>query len=223
MKSNRKHTAVALFVRHPLPGYVKTRLACDLGDEAACELYQAMVADIIVNVSACHLPIYLFHDGQHTVGLPKEWLQAAHDVVGQSGDALGERMAAAFEYLFSIDRKQVILIGSDIPGIDTALLQSAVAAMKRADVLFSPAFDGGYCLVASRKDSFNAEIFQNIPWSTAAVLEKTLERCKSAGLKYTLLEPRQDIDTLDDIKAYCNTPSSCATFSNNWLISHGYM
>jgi rSAM/selenodomain-associated transferase 1 len=218
-----QHAVVALFVRLPVPGRVKTRLAHDLGDEAACDLYRAMVADIIANITACGLQIYLFHDGQDSVLMPKEWLDAAADVLRQRGDSLGERMTAAFEYLFSIGREQVILTGSDIPGIDALLLRSAIDSIEGCDVVISPALDGGYCLVASKKADFNSTIFMNIPWSTSRVLEATLDACKAGDVKYTLIKPRQDIDTLNDIKIYCRQPSVTALSTNHWLVSHGYM
>jgi len=72
----RSQIAAALFVRHPVPGCVKTRLACDMGGEAACALYRAMVMDSIASITACGLPLYLFHDGQDAVGLPMEWMGA---------------------------------------------------------------------------------------------------------------------------------------------------
>ena len=223
MIPTRQHTSVALFVRHPVPGRVKTRLARDLGELAACDLYRAMVADIIANITAARLPIYLFHDGQDATGLPTEWVRAAEAVIGQTGDSLGDRMIAAFEALFSIGREQVILVGSDIPGIDAPLLQSAIAAIEGFDVVFSPAFDGGYCLVATKKNSFSDSIFSAIPWSTSRVMDLTLEICAADGLSYALLEPRRDIDTLPDIAAYGRQPSPHATATNTWLASHGYM
>ena len=223
MESTCQQIVVALFVRHPISGRVKTRLACDLGSEAACDLYRAMVADIIESIKNCGLPIYLFHDGQDAAGLPTEWLNAAYDVISQRGDSLGERMSAAFEFLFSIGRVRVILAGSDIPGIDAELLQSAIASIDWHDVVFSPALDGGYCLVASKQDSFNDSIFCNIPWSTDRVLGTTLGICKAVGISYTLLNYRQDIDTLNDIEAYCRQPSKHAMSTNNWLVLNGYM
>jgi rSAM/selenodomain-associated transferase 1 len=223
MNRPRQHTTVALFVRHPVPGRVKTRLSCDLGNEAACDLYRAMVADSIANIRASVLPMCLFHDGLDAAGLPEEWVTVAEDVIMQEGDALGERMTAAFESLFSAGRERVILIGSDIPGIDAGLLRSASAAMKEFDVVICPAFDGGYCLVAAHKGSFNAALFQNIPWSTSGVLGATLDFCGRAGLTCTLLDPRQDIDTLDDVMAYCRHPATHADSTNSWLAAHGYM
>ena len=222
MTTSRQKTVVAVFVRCPVPGRVKTRLARDLGDEAACDLYRAMVADCIAAVRACGLPLFLFHDGQDSAVLPPEW--AGADIVfRQEGDSLGERICAAFERSFSAGALGVILAGSDIPGIDKGLLCSALESIENQDVVFAPAFDGGYCLVASDKNRFKDSIFRDIPWSTSRVLETTLDSCKAGGLSYTLLDPRQDIDTLDDIEAYCRQPSPQATSTNSWLVSHGYL
>ena len=223
MESTRQQIVVALFVRQPIPGRVKTRLARDLGNKAACDLYRTMVADVIESIKTCGLPLYLFHDGQDAGLLPREWLDAAEDVISQQGDSLGERMTAAFEFLFSIGRERVILVGSDIPGIDAELLQSASAAIDRYDVVFSPVFDGGYCLVSSKHTSFNHSLFCNIPWSTDNVLGATLCRCKADGISYSLLDYRQDIDTLNDVEAYCRQPSQQATCTNSWLVFNGYM
>ena len=60
-------------------------MACDLGDEAACDLYRAMVADCIANVRASGLPLLLFHDGLDSAGLPPEWIGAADTVFRQEG------------------------------------------------------------------------------------------------------------------------------------------
>jgi rSAM/selenodomain-associated transferase 1 len=223
MSPDSHNIAVALFVRHPVPGRVKTRLARDLGAEPACELYRAMVADCISAVRASGMPLSLFHDGQDEHGLPLDWIAAAERIFRQQGDSLGERMGTAFEQSFSAGSAGVILVGSDIPGIDAGLLRSAADAMQCHDAVFSPAMDGGYCLVASEKNRFNQGIFREIPWSTSHVLEMTLAFCAARGLSYQLLEPRRDIDTLNDIKEYCRRPSPHALSTNAWLAANGYL
>lgn len=223
MTASLQQTIVAIFVRCPVPGRVKTRLACDLGDEAACGLYRAMVADCIANARSCALPVFLFHDGYDESCLPPDWLAAAGRVFRQEGDTLGERMNEAFERSFSAGAGGVILTGSDIPGIDAALLRSALASIEEHDVVLSPAFDGGYCLVASKQGRYDRAVFREIPWSTSRVLESTLAACTANSLSYYLLEPRRDIDTRDDLTAYCRRPSPSAPASNAWLVSQGLL
>lgn len=223
MTATSLQTVVAIFVRQPVPGRVKTRLACDLGGEAACDLYRAMVADCIANARACGLPLFLFHDGQDTTGLPPEWTCGADSVFRQEGESLGERMSAAFERSFVAGARGVILIGSDIPGIDAGLLRSALDAIEQHDAVFAPALDGGYCLVAAQRYRFTSDIFHGIPWSTSRVLDMTVAACTARGVSYRLLEPRQDIDTMDDLAAYCRQPSESAPMTNAWLVSRNLL
>ena len=223
MSVSRQHTVVTIFVRRPVPGRVKTRLARDLGDESACDLYRAIVTDSIANVKTCGLPLFLFHDGNDSAGLPTEWIDAADTVFRQEGESLGERMSAAFEQSFSAGATGVILTGSDIPGLDAELLRLALESIELHDVVLSPAFDGGYGLVASKRSCFNKNIFLGIPWSTSRVLEMTAAVCIAHGLTYFLLEPRQDIDTMNDLAAYCRNPSVSAPATNAWLIAQGLL
>ena len=182
-----------------------------------------MVADCIANVRACGLPLFLFHDGQDETGLPLEWVAAADTLFTQEGESLGERMDAAFERSFSAGAKGVILAGSDIPGLDAGLLRSALESVENHAAVFAPAFDGGYCLVASKKSRFNGRIFRGIPWSTSGVLDMTVAACIAHGVTYRLLEPRQDIDTMDDLAAYCRKPSESAPATNAWLVARGLL
>jgi glycosyltransferase A (GT-A) superfamily protein (DUF2064 family) len=132
-------------------------------------------------------------------------------------------MGIAFAESFAAGASGVILTGSDIPGIDAELLRSAMEAVESNDAVFAPAFDGGYCLVASKTSSFNSMIFRGIPWSSSRVLSSTIAACSAHGLSYRLLEPRQDIDTRDDLAAYCLKPSGSAVATNEWLASRGLL
>lgn len=210
-------TIVALFVRLPVPGRVKTRLARDLGDDDACELYKAMVADILENIRVSGLRMYLFHDGKDSGDVPREWLEASGKAIAQRGGNIGERMAAAFRYCFAENIDRVIVVGSDIPGLDSKILLAASLALKSRDVAIAPAADGGYCLIAMKRTSFSPEVFRDIPWSTEAVLRDTLERCDELRMEVELLDVLQDIDTIDDLYAYRQNRSSSAYATNRWI------
>ncbi len=221
MTSLGNFTIVALFVRVPIPGRVKTRLAQDLGEHDACELYKAMVADILENTKVSGFPIYLFHDGVDSKGLPQEWMEASDKVIVQTGESIGERMAAAFEYCFDNNVDQVILIGSDIPGIDSGILLKAAMTLKFHDITIAPVVDGGYCLIAMKRNTYLPMIFKDISWSTDAVLRDTLEKCEVFQIEVELLEVLQDIDTIDDLKSYRLNPSSTACATNKWIENAG--
>lgn len=202
MINQGKTAVVALFVRIPVAGRVKTRLAATLGIEHACRLYCAMVTDMLRAICASGLPLYLFHDGSDIHHLPAAWQDAACQVIEQQGDGLGERMAAAFEHCFAETNQPVILVGSDIPGLDSQMYLRAAQALQTVDVVLTPVVDGGYCLLALKPASYHPELFQNIPWSTDKVLEATLAAIKKNRLEACVLATLQDIDTLEDLKDF---------------------
>ena len=214
---------LALFVRHPIQGRVKTRLARDLGDAGACSLYKAIVSDILQNLKASGFPFIIFHDGNDDfVTLPAEWTEHASGIAKQTGVCIGERMSKAFEELFAAGAERVCLIGSDVPGLDVDLLQSAFEALDESDAAIAPAFDGGYCLIAFRRERFLLRPFKDIPWSTSSVLRATLTAFADSGAKVNVLASRQDVDTIEDLLEYCNSPSESATSTNEWLRLRGY-
>lgn len=223
MENSNNLVIVALFVRVPVPGRVKTRLASDLGNDGACKLYCSMVADILTNIKACGFPIYLFHDGKEDSALPKEWIESSARVIIQEGGDIGERMAAAFEHCFNEGVGQVVLAGSDIPGLNARIVLSASTALESHDIAIAPANDGGYCLIALKCETYQCDIFKDIPWSTGQVLRSTLEKCMEAKQRVGLLEALQDIDTIDDLKAYCHRPAKLADATNRLLMASGFL
>ena len=110
-------------------------------------------------------------------------------------------MAAAFNTLFAEGAQQVVLIGSDIPGIDHSYLQRAFQLLACHDLVIGPALDGGYCLIGFTCQGFTPAVFSSISWSTEQVLDQSLARATNAGLSVGLLPVLRDIDTLEDLLA----------------------
>jgi rSAM/selenodomain-associated transferase 1 len=206
MNRTSDSTVVVLFVRAPVPGWVKTRLAVGLGEEGACHLYQAMVADILGNIKATGLPIYLFHDDREGCTLPQSWLDASSRVRPQRGGSIGARMAAAFTDCFA---EKI-----DIPDLDARIIVAAREALSAHDAALAPAVDGGYGLIALKRQQYRPELFTDIPWSTGQVLSATLQRFAACRLNVALLPVLRDIDTLADLLAYWHHPCPAASATN---------
>jgi glycosyltransferase A (GT-A) superfamily protein (DUF2064 family) len=64
------------------------------------------------------------------------------------------------------------------------------AALYRAE-------DGGYPLLGLR--AFDASLFENMPWSTPAVADLTLERIARLGWRVWVGETLRDIDRPEDL------------------------
>ncbi len=190
---------IALFLKTPIPGRVKTRLARDIGHQAACRVYTGLVEHIISQVVESGVPLAICYDGEHE-DLPESWLKPAQYVLRQTSGDLGRRMAAAFHALYRDGAGYVALIGSDIPAINPDYLQSAFSMMDRHAMVIGPATDGGYCLIGFRRDCFTSAVFEGIPWSTCRVYRMTLEAAAKEGLDAAALPPLSDIDSLDDLQ-----------------------
>ncbi len=114
-----------------------------------------------------------------------------------SGD-LGDRMCAAFRSAFDQDYQSVMIVGTDCPGLTTALLIEGFAALQSRVVTIGPAIDGGYYLIGLQW--LVPELFKGISWSTATVLQETLQAADRLNLDLMLLPCLHDIDTPEDLK-----------------------
>jgi glycosyltransferase A (GT-A) superfamily protein (DUF2064 family) len=65
-------------------------------------------------------------------------------------------------------------------------------------VVIGPSDDGGYYLIGLRV--LHRDLFDNMPWSTAAVAPETQKRATAKGLKVAWLPPWFDIDTAEDLR-----------------------
>ncbi len=191
--------ALLLFIKNPIPGKTKTRLAADVGDEMALRMYHVLCNWTREQAQA--LPDtdrYLYYSAQ--IIKADAWPdQKFHKELQHQGD-LGERMEAGFAAAFAAGHERVVIIGSDCPGITTEYLAQAFAALRETDIVIGPALDGGYTLLGMR--SFTPNLFRAVAWSTEAVLPTTLERAAAAGKSVTQLRPLSDVDYLEDWLSY---------------------
>lgn len=188
-------STLIVFLRQPVAGRVKTRLAATLGAEAAANVYARLV-DITLS-AAGKFPgtVLLLFDGE----LPPESHRNPSFQYGRQAEGeLGLRMGKALrDALGNADR--VVLVGSDCPGIEAGILEEAIDRLKDHDVVIGPSTDGGYYLIGCRRPPAE-ELFTDIAWSTDSVLETTLKRCRELELSTTLLKPLSDIDKEEDLR-----------------------
>jgi hypothetical protein len=192
--------ALAVFVKLPRPGLVKTRLLPVLGQELAADLYRALAERVLAATTPRRgdYERLVFFDPPDAGEAMRSWLPAGR-LRRQEGADLGARMRAAFDRVFARGARQAVLIGSDEPRLSRADVLLALGALERHDLVLGPALDGGYYLVGLRRSV--PALFDGIDWSSGRVLEDTRARAEAEGLAVTLLEPRRDIDTAEDLAA----------------------
>jgi rSAM/selenodomain-associated transferase 1 len=180
---------------------VKTRLAKSLGDDAALSLYRSFVLDTLDTLVRTRYPIIVCGHPKEKIGAISAWLGGNLPCWPQTGNSLGQKMANAFSRAFSEGFDQAVLIGSDIPDLPGRIIEQAFLALNDPGAALGPSQDGGYYLVAFCAAAFLPQVFEDIPWGTEQVLDRTLETFKIHNATFTLLEPWRDIDTIEDLRA----------------------
>lgn len=187
-------SALLIFVKTPVLGNVKTRLAKDIGDENALNVYLRLLEHTKGVASKVQADVYVFYHGEVATndlwdGFKKE----------QQIDAdLGGKMFDAFQRVKAKGYEKMVIIGSDCAEISEAIIQQGFDELNGHDVVFGPALDGGYYLLGMKE--VHPCLFEGKPWSTATLLQETVEDCKQHSLTHALLEELSDIDYLSDLK-----------------------
>lgn len=178
-------------LKAPVPGFVKTRLAATVGAEQACAIYRLTVERVFAAVPA--------HWGCEVHGTPSEqldrlasWLGPRAEYRSQAGEDLGARLIHASATAFAAGAESVVLLGGDCPWQDRAFFHDAETALAANDLVVGPAYDGGYTMLAAKM--LHRGLFEGIAWSTDTVLDETLARARSVGLRVALLETLEDVD-----------------------------
>jgi hypothetical protein len=194
-------TAIVVMVKYPRAGAVKTRLGRQIGMKKASELYRKFVRVLVDTCRSTGFDTVISCHPDHLVSDYQEWLGNKVGFMIQKGPDLGHKMQDAFEQSFALGFDRVILVGSDLPHMPNTIIEEAAQKTGACDVVIGPALDGGYYLVAMTKDHFFPDMFDDIPWSTANVLDITLEKLAAARRRVCLLTAMRDIDTLADLTA----------------------
>jgi rSAM/selenodomain-associated transferase 1 len=193
--------------KEPVPGAVKTRLQPRLSEQEAAALYRCLLLDRIEAVR--DLP-----DIDRAIAFfppsARSWFSrmAPEDfaLFPQRGKDLSSRLADIVTARLNGRPEALSIIDSDSPDLPPPLVQESFRRLHSgADVVFGPCADGGYYLVGMREA--HPLLFEGIPWSTAEVLQASLAKASSLGLKTALLPPWRDIDTFDDLQAFYRRPA----------------
>jgi rSAM/selenodomain-associated transferase 1 len=195
----RSRQMLGIFVRHPVPGHVKTRLAAELGARRAAELYSAFIADIAdrfrgvpAECTLCFCP-----DSAESRRYFETIAGRDYGLWPQPGTDLGMRMQRFFEEHVRSADDRVVLIGSDSPTLPRDDVDQAFASLHESECVLGPASDGGFYLIGMRGRAW--PIFAGVEWSTSHVLDQTVERIQACGARLAVLPPWYDVDTPRDL------------------------
>lgn len=201
-------TELGLIAKYWRPGEVKTRLARDVGPNAAAELQRAFLQTSLRRLAtlADRNTLVYSPDGQWQdfANLTESTMaetasNVATWICEPQGDGdLGQRMAAYLARAIARGARRIVLLGSDSPNVPLEYVGRGFDLLEEHAVVLGPAEDGGYYLVGVSGSV--PPIFTDIAWSTPNVWPRTIERLTTAGAKFATLPPWYDVDGLPDLR-----------------------
>lgn len=119
----------------------------------------------------------------------------------QEGENFGQRLANAFELIFSKGFERVIAIGNDCPTLQIKDIHLAINKLNQGENILGPNTRGGVYLIGVRKDCFNSDDFASLRWQTAHLMADLTAYFEHVG-GINLLTQRNDLNTLNDIRLF---------------------
>jgi rSAM/selenodomain-associated transferase 1 len=186
--------ALIIFIKNPIKGKVKTRIAATTGDEEALHIYLQLLDFTRHLTTKIDCQRFLFYSD--FIEKNDNWNNDFFEKNTQYGDGLGDRMKNAFEFIFLKNIKKALIIGSDCAELNETIINDAFHSLDQHDFVLGPADDGGYYLLGM--SDFSPTVFDHITWSSDEVLSKTIENIVFLNKKHFLLPVLSDTDTEED-------------------------
>lgn len=195
--TNLSNPALIVFIKNPVIGKVKTRIAETAGKERAFEIYLALLKHTRNLALSINVQRYLFYSDY--IDDQDFWPAKHFHKRLQEGADLGQRMSKAFEQVMALHSPAVI-IGSDCASLTPEIIERTFLSLQTYPFVLGPATDGGYYLLGMKK--FTPFLFTSINWSTSQVFQQTIDKLSKLQASYKLLPELSDIDYESDWEKY---------------------
>ena len=184
-----------IFVKNPVPGKVKTRLAKTMGADKAFEIYQELLEHTHRVTKNLAVDKAVMYSDEIITG--DIWDKGNYEKWDQEGSDLGKRMLNAFKNAFQKGYRKAVIIGSDSFEITSKIISEAFEAIPQNNFVLGPTHDGGYYLIGMT--ALHTPLFKNKKWSSEEVLQDTLIDIRNMNGSYKLLAELTDVDTEEDL------------------------
>ena len=189
-----------IFVKNPVLGKAKTRLAATIGAEAALAIYELLLKRTAAITKELAIDKVVYYDQfiDHNDLWPNEHFKKDLQIKGD----LGLKMQTAFLQAFNEGYNKVCIIGSDCYDLTKEYIRLACAMLDNDDAVIGPAKDGGYYLLGL--SGFYPDFFQGKIWSTSSVAKDTIKDFKKLALSFSELPTLSDVDVEEDLGSWAN-------------------
>ena len=187
-------------VKAPRVGFAKTRLARAIGTDAAIDLYRGFLLDLSARLTKACLPVgwFITPDDAWPEIAPFVHQRNEPPVILEQGEGdWTQRQQRLFQGMSARQENRVLLMSSDSPHIDAAILADAFEKLNHHDVVIGPVTDGGYYMVGMRASH---DVLAGVRMSTSTVYEQILFNARIQGLRVGISPETFDIDEGDDLR-----------------------
>jgi rSAM/selenodomain-associated transferase 1 len=159
-----------IMAKEPRLGAVKTRLGREIGPVAATRFYRGVTANLIRRLARDPRWRTVLAVAPDAALASPMW-PAGIRRVSQGQGNIGARMAR----LLAAGRgRPCVLVGSDIPGLSASHISEAFTLLRRSQVVFGPAADGGFWLIGVNARTRLSGMLDGVRWSSPHTLADTL-------------------------------------------------
>lgn len=187
---------IITFTRNPELGKVKSRLAKDIGEASALEVYKLLLEhtkNVLLQLDYDKAVYYSVKIRENDI-----WDSEIFSKHQQFGNDLGERMYNAFKNGFEKGYKNIIIVGSDLYDLDAEIINTAFKKLESHDNVIGPAADGGYYLLGMK--TLHPSVFKINNWGTQTVYKQTISKLNTNSVY--VLDTLNDIDYVEDLEPY---------------------
>lgn len=186
--ATRRHLGLVLLTKSPTAGLAKRRLGAQVGAQAAASAARVLLENTLDVCLAVAPRVHGFYRGP-LAALPQEprvtWLPSR-------GDDPVVAVLAAFRELAG-EYERLVAVPSDVPGMTSAYLAGAAAALDRCNVVLGPSLDGGLVLFGAAGEL--PDELADIRSSSGRLHDDVLACCAEHHLSVESLTPLTDLDT----------------------------
>jgi rSAM/selenodomain-associated transferase 1 len=151
-----------VMAKAPRLGFGKSRLARDIGRAEALRLQRAMLAHTLRQARSQAWQTLVCVTPDSAAKTPSPLWDVQTKRVSQGGGDLGARLTRVMQ-----NRRRVMVIGTDCPGVRRAHIAAAFAQLRGAPIVIGPAVDGGFWCLAARRGKDVTGAFRAVRWSSA--------------------------------------------------------
>lgn len=192
---------LAVMCKYPSPGHVKTRLGQSIGMDAAAKIAKALLRDLIsthCSQSYCLLIEASPQDKPHRKAF-QELIGSIPLHIGSGAKLRGPESQLWAMFRTHLQRfSKVVALYADVPLVGPSLIRRAFQILDWFDVVIGPDLGDGYYLIGMAEPH---DLFTPLPSDRTPYRSRTIELAQSLGLSHTLLDPRADLDCLEDMEA----------------------